>query len=242
MIIDRALARLARTKHRVEKSRLWTSLEREVSVRTQNLDAVRKVHVGCGPHNRLEGWHNVDIKPFDSVDTAMDVTKLWPFSNLDYVYSEHFLEHLSLQDGARFLERAGVSLRPGGHIRISTPNLHWVMLTHFELGEAALEQRLSDTFKTNRAFHGWGHQFLYSEPMLRWLLEALGYQNVTVQDYGVSEDPVFQGLERHGGYSVEQGQPSVIIVEATRGQEPSRLTDELQARLRQDYQRFVDAS
>ena len=206
------------------------------------LASVRKVHVGCGPHNRLEGWHNVDIKKFPSVDTAMDVTKSWPFSGLDYVYSEHFLEHIELMDGVRFLEASGQSLRPGGRIRLSTPNLHWVMLTHFTFTEVDAETRCKETFLTNRAFHGWGHRFLYTEQMLRWLLEELGYEGVTCHDYGASEDPELVGLERHGGFSVHGGQPSVVIVEATRGAARIVCPRDLVKRLEQDYARFVAAA
>lgn len=243
MNIERTLRRLERARGRIARSRLWNVVEEHGNaIRHRDLVGVRKVHVGCGPHNRMEGWHNVDIKPFDSVDTAMDVTKSWPFSDLDHIYSEHFLEHLELLDGVTFLERGGKSLRPGGRMRLSTPNLHWVMLTHFATGDAPAEQRLDETFKTNRAFHGWGHQFLYTEETLRWLLETLGYEDVSFHEYGKSEDPVFVGLERHGGYSVVEGQPSVIIAEATRGERPIELTDALRKQLSHEYIRFVEAS
>ena len=35
----------------------------------------------------------------------MDVTKPWPFNGLEYVYGEHFLEHLSLEGAIAFLDK-----------------------------------------------------------------------------------------------------------------------------------------
>jgi predicted SAM-dependent methyltransferase len=243
MSIDAALLKLVRRGGRRARAELDEALVAARNARLRRrVDGVEKVHVGCGPHNRLEGWHNVDIKAFPSVDTAMDVTKSWPFEGLAYVYSEHFLEHLELLDGVRFLANSGRSMRPGGRIRLSTPNLHWVMLTHFATGAADDATRRSDTFKTNRAFHGWGHRFLYTQATLRWLLESVGYEAITFHAYGESPDPTLVGLERHGGYSVEGGQPSVIIAEATRGARPTALSRDLEQTLRQEYVRFVDAA
>lgn len=243
MNIEDVLRKASRRGRRLGARRVWDAVDAQAeTLRRARLSDVRKVHVGCGPHNRLEGWHNVDIKPFASVDTPMDVTKSWPFAGLEYIYSEHFLEHLALLDGVRFLEQGGQTLRPGGKMRLSTPNLHWVMLTHFRAGEVELEERLADTFNTNRAFHGWGHQFLYTEEILRFLLEGMGYESVSFEEYGKSEDPTFVGLERHGGYTVVDGQPSVVIVEARRGAAPIVVPDTLWDRLKTDYQRYVDAA
>lgn len=243
--MSRALEVMQRMKALSERGRGRVQREldaQRTAMRRRRLGHVRKVHVGCGPHNRMEGWHNVDIKPFESVDTAMDVTKSWPFADLDHVYSEHFLEHLELGDGVRFLEGAGQSLRPGGRMRLSTPNLHWVLLTHFRTGDVEDGARLQETFDTNRAFHGWGHKFLYTEETLRWLLEGMGYEQVSFHAYGESEDPAFRGLERHGGYTVVQGQPSVVIAEATRGAQQVRVTDDVSQRVWRDYVRYVEAA
>ena len=35
----------------------------------------------------------------------MDVTKPWFFNGLEYVYGEHFLEHLSLEGAIAFLDK-----------------------------------------------------------------------------------------------------------------------------------------
>jgi hypothetical protein len=76
------------------------------------------------------------------------------------------------------------------------------------------------TLRTNRGFHGWGHHFLYSAEMLLHLLEQVGYTDICLCDYGESTHPELANLERHGNFSIDGGFPSVIIVEASRGQAP----------------------
>ena len=180
-------------------------------------NGIKQVQVGCGPQNLLSDWWNVDIRPFPGIDCVMDVTKPWPFDGLNYVYGEHFLEHLSLEGAVSFLNNAWKSLKPGGVIRLSTPSLEWVLSTHFNLSETNPQIRIDSTFSMNRAFHGWGHQFLYSKDFLQSILEQLGWQGVKFCEYGKSDHPALRGIERHGGYSVANGYPNVWIVEASRG-------------------------
>jgi predicted SAM-dependent methyltransferase len=171
---------------------------------------IRKAHVGCGPHAILPDWWNVDIRSFLGIDEVIDATEPWPYVNLDYVFAEHFIEHLPLDRALQFLIHAENSLRIGGIIRLSTPNLEWVLHTHSQTGDADIGKRLMDTLRTNRAFHGWGHHFLYSAEMLLHLLEQLGYIDICLCDYGESTHPELANPEKHGNFSINGGFASVI--------------------------------
>jgi predicted SAM-dependent methyltransferase len=183
------------------------------------MSEIKKVHVGCGPHALLPGWWNTDLREFPAIDQAMDATEPWPWrGELTHVYAEHFLEHLKMEQAFAFLTHAGNALAPGGRLRLSTPNLSWVMATHYPTGpDVDVEARLNGTLVINRAFHGWGHRFLWSEELLTGLLASMGYEDVETFGYGESDDPVLQSIERHGRFSISDGHPSVIIVEAVRG-------------------------
>ena len=200
---------------------------------------MKRVHVGCGPHNALADWWNVDIRRFPGVDEIMDVTQPWRWRDLEYVYAEHFLEHLALDQALVFLEQAGNSLRPDGVMRLSTPNLEWVLATHFRVGPMDLETRLRETLVLNRAFYGWGHRFIYSKEMLAHLLREQGFPSVDFQSYGESANPDLRGLERHGGFQVDAGHPSVVIVEATRGRAPVATPADLRQRLEEEFLQHV---
>lgn len=173
-----------------------------------------KVNVGCGPKPR-DGWINIDIQPFPSVDVVMDVTKEWNFKSVDYVYAEHFIEHLALEDGVEFLVNAGKSLKNEGWIRLSTPNIEWVLKTHYDWANNGDEAKLlASVTATNRAFYGWGHRFLYSPWILQKILQECGYQNVRFETYGESQLSEFSGIEKHTLSTDIEGYPSLVIVEA----------------------------
>jgi predicted SAM-dependent methyltransferase len=187
----------------------------------------------------MDEWWNVDIRPFKGVDEVADVTAPWPWRDLDYVYGEHFLEHLALDDALTFLSEAIAHLRPGGRIRLSTPGLEWVWQTHFA-SRAADDAVVADTYRANRAFHGWGHQFLYSRPFLEKVLTATGYTSIEFFPFGESDDPELSGLERHGTPTEAGGWPSVWNVEAARPATGEPAVDgAIRDEIEQEFVRYV---
>lgn len=240
-IVPRAVRRATRDVVRASASSPPPSPLTAASDRRGPADAqgIRRVQVGVGPHNALPDWWNVDIRPFANVDEVADMTQPWPWRDLEYVYGEHFLEHIAPGDAVRFLVEAARALRPGGRIRISTPGLEWVWRTHFDPaleGEAGIKA----TYGANRAFHGWGHRFLYSRAMLTHLLEGCGFSSLTFHRYGESDDPALRGMERHADYGEEDGWPSVWIVEAVPNPTAAR-SDELAQEVDLNFDRYVRA-
>ncbi|NJN00855.1 MAG: hypothetical protein HC793_04670 [Aquincola sp.] len=70
--------------------------------------------------------------------------------------------------------------------------------------------------RTNRAFHAWGHQFLWNREILTRALHACGFSAPEWCRYGESARPVFQGLERHETYGDTPELPHVLIAEAVK--------------------------
>ncbi|WP_330989193.1 class I SAM-dependent methyltransferase [Burkholderia territorii] len=203
-------------------------------------DGLKRVQVGCGPHNILAEWWNVDIRAFRGIDQVMDVTKPWAWEGmLDYIYGEHFIEHLELSGAISFLQNALQALRPGGKIRLSTPSLEWVLATHFDLDAEADDVKIRQTFATNRAFHGWGHRFLYSRQFLKKIISSVGFGDVQFFSYGESDDSNLANMERHGGFRVDRGFPSVWSVEATRLGKCISGDDKFIEKCQSDYMKYV---
>jgi hypothetical protein len=187
----------------------------------------------------MSDWWNVDIRPFPGVDEIADLTTPWPWRDLEYVYGEHFLEHLAPDDAMRFLSEAHAHLRPRGRVRFSTPGLEWVWQTHFGAGDTD-EAIVAETYRANRAFHGWGHQFLYSRPMLRRILRGAGFTDIEFFPFGESDDEHLRGLERHGTPESAAGWPSVWNVEAVRSEASDPSVDPiLLAEIEQEFVRYV---
>ena len=183
-----------------------------------------RLHIGSG-NVRLPGWTNVDAQRLPGVDVAADVTRGLDFMGAEAVFSEHFLEHLAVDDALRFLLEAHRALMDGGWVRLTTPNLDWVWLTHYRLeGEAA--ERREAALAINRAFRGWRHQFLWNREMLAEALAACGFEAVRWCRRGESELSFFRDLERHDTYGDSEEMPHILIVEARKGEpRPDRLRE-----------------
>ncbi|HTY43056.1 MAG TPA: hypothetical protein VMH79_14375 [Thermoanaerobaculia bacterium] len=173
-----------------------------------------RLHIGCG-QQALSGWINIDNQGLPGVDQVLDVRRGLPFAGVASIYAEHFLEHLAFDDGLRFLAECRRVLAPDGVLRLSTPNLDWVMQTHWRGPETTGEDALVDCFRLNRAFHGWGHQFLYNRTMLASAVRQAGFARTAFFRYGESDTVELRALERHETWDDTPELPHVLIVEAS---------------------------
>lgn len=196
-----------------------------------------RLHVGAG-RERLEGWVNIDIQDLPGVDVVADVTEGLDFRDAEAVYAEHFLEHLRADQGVDFLVECHRCMAPGGRLRLSTPNLDWVWLTHYHPA-APTEIKQREALAANRAFHGWGHRFLWNRELLTVALEASGFGELTWCGWGESEHEVFRGVERHEAYVDLSELPHVLIVEAVRGDERPDALAALRRRVDEDLIRHL---
>ncbi|HYM60230.1 MAG TPA: hypothetical protein VEZ11_04990 [Thermoanaerobaculia bacterium] len=192
-----------------------------------------RLHIGAGPI-ALEGWTNVDVAAWPGVDVVHDVRQPWPFADVELIFAEHFIEHLSLAEGLAFLRACRTALLEDGVLRLSTPNLDWVWLTHYKTpGEMTEEEQLIGCLEMNRAFHGWGHRFLYNDRTLTLALRSAGFAEVAQRSYGESPIGALRGQERHERHRDLPGAPSVVILEAQGiGAATSELTDRIEEYVR----------
>jgi len=112
-----------------------TSIGRQISGRDKReirryLDhnEVRKLQLGSGYHP-IGGWLNSDYLPQSSDVIRLDATGVYPFGDetFDYVFSEHMIEHVAYEKGQRMLRECFRILKVGGTIRISTPDLAFLI-------------------------------------------------------------------------------------------------------------------
>lgn len=194
-----------------------------------------KLHLGCGP-NILPGWINIDRDRYRGVDKVLDVTKKLPFTGVQFIFAEHFIEHIAYRAAIELLRRCRRALRDDGVLRLSTPNLDWVWSTHYKV-EGTEEEKVRGAFAMNRAFRGWGHQFLYNEETLRATLAEAGFSHFERVEYGQSRYEELRGLERHEK-SVDFGSLShILIMEASgTGGRPAEFVPQWRAEYLRDVE------
>jgi SAM-dependent methyltransferase len=193
---------------------------------------VRKLQLGSG-FTSLPGWLCTDLAPEDGA-IYLDVTKPFSFARslFDYVFCEHLIEHLTWEEGLRMLQECHRVLKPGGVLRIATPDLSVILgLNAPGSFPARMEyvKWITDNFVSgpsecrpqfaiNNAFHNWGHRFLYDGATLELALRQSGFEGITRCDYGKSEHESLQGIEAHGLHSraVEMAIFETMIYEAAR--------------------------
>lgn len=198
-----------------------------------------RLNVGCGVAP-LAGWLNIDIEPLVGVDRVLDVRDGLPFEGVATILAEHFLEHLELEDAIAFLRECRRVLAADGVLRLSTPNLDWVWLHQYDPARqrtAAAGAR--DCFWINKAFHGWGHRFLWNRWTLEAVLRSVGFAELAEARPGESTREELRGVERHEVYPEGLEVPHVIVAEAW-GLGP--VDESGLAELRREYDHAVNYS
>ncbi len=191
----------------------------------------RKLHVGCGKH-LLGGWINADRDPVEGA-IYLDASRPLPFSdsNFDYIFSEHFIEHLEYEAGAQYLRECFRILRPGGIVRTATPDLRFVFDLYPE-PKSATHRAYVDwiarhhvpygaeptaAFVVNNFFHGHGHRFIHDVQTLTTLLERAGFLEVERCALGKSRHEALRGIEGHGAELPEGfNELEAFVLEATK--------------------------
>ncbi len=198
---------------------------------------IKKLQIGSGP-NYHEGWLCTDIVPVPPHTVYLDATRRFPFDDatFNFIYSEHMIEHISWNDGLSMLRECRRVMRPGGCIRVATPDLEVLIGLHSGK-DAPISERyikwITDqqldgihaykaSFIINNAFYSWGHKFLYDSELLTMAMQEAGFINIRRCSPGQSEHEPLSCLEpyRHdsGNTASEMSAFETMIFEGIRPQ------------------------
>lgn len=198
--------------------------------------AVKKLQIGAGGSKGFDDWLNTDIEP-QSGEAYLDATKRFPIPDgvLSYVFSEQVFEHLSYRDGLAMLRECHRTLKPGGKIRITTPNLLKLIQLFQDAKTDEMHTYIDGTISggywpeplprtvspecviLNYELKSFGHQFVYDPKTLRQSLELTGFQAIKEFAPGASDDPQLAGIDvRHKASVHVRNDYETMVFEATR--------------------------
>ena len=172
-----------------------------------------KLNIGCGEVH-FPGWVNIDMDS-PKADLLHDMRNPLPYEagTVDFIYSEHFIEHVTAQEGVNVLTDFFRVLKPGGVVRIATPDLNYLLFKYFFFWkkQAWIKKYGYEWLKTkaemvNLCFREWGHQYLYNEEELERRIMEAGFKKIRKQRWNRSSYPELRNMETR--------KDSKLIVEA----------------------------
>ncbi|MEA5114151.1 MAG: methyltransferase domain-containing protein [Geobacteraceae bacterium] len=152
-----------------------------------------KLNIGCG-HKYLDGYLNVDAGIDSLADVRMDALDLqFASSTVDSIVASQLIEHLGFFKSRYFLAECFRVLRPGGMLRLETPDIERTFEVFLAGGRVAREAALQWVYGAEST--GMHHVFCFPIELLREITAETGF--------------LIQGEE---SYPYEQHRPAVRLI------------------------------
>lgn len=173
--------------------------------------ASRPLKLEIGGLHKRSGWVVTNVNAVTR--NFLDATGRWPLEDgsVSHVYADNMIEHIPLDAARAMLAEAYRCMRPGGVIRLVTPDLR----SHVELylaGASSLDGTVAAHYRdcglevehpidlVRIPIASFGHHtgYLYDFDTLESELKRAGFHSATQHELGQSDDPTLAGLDVRG--------------------------------------------
>jgi predicted SAM-dependent methyltransferase len=213
-IPSRVVKQISDLAKRARSSRAYSKRLRAASEILARAPRPLKLNLGCGDVF-FAGWVNVDLDDLRKANLVWNLADRFPLSDAScsLIYSEHVMEHFSVEDGLRIFRECRRLLAPGGVLRVAMPSLEYCVESYAKDSWRSDFERWEELrgVKTrcealNVAMRWWGHQWLYDREELHRRLGEAGFNQCRDVEWGLS--PVQELCDR------ETRVETLLIVEA----------------------------
>jgi predicted SAM-dependent methyltransferase len=218
-------------KRSIRTVREWSALPRRNRVIGECLrsNGFKGLHIGCGTV-KLHGWINTDVLGIPGIDFPVDILKPLPFpdSSLDAIYAGEVVEHIERRHVRPLLREACRVLKPGGVVRLTTPDLSSICEIYLGISKRAtleehyttwLEEEFSPHYWMNAMFRFWGHHWVWDFEALSEEIRSSGFIHVERMEPQSTKSgmPQLENLEtRYGTPAPPHCWATSMILEATK--------------------------
>jgi predicted SAM-dependent methyltransferase len=164
-----------------------------------------KLNVGCCDV-LFPNWDNIDKNPHNGV-IVHDARHRFPYedNSVDYIFSEHFIEHLTESEGQSYFEECYRMLKPGGVVRTSTfdfdtliknckDDISWKEYSQKLYGGQFSHLSRMD-FLNLAIYEGENHKHMYNVPEMRRMLASAGFNSYRFPKMRLSIHEEFKNKE-----------------------------------------------
>ena len=213
--------------------RRWvTGVDRRLLAKYQaDRPAVCRLQLGCGKNPRND-WLNSDLFPGAPDVMLVDVRLPLVFEgeSFDRIFTEHMIEHLSWEQGAKMLKECFRIAKPGGVVRVATPDIHFLINLVAQPGDDLHQAYmkwsvdrhvpwapgLDAVVVMNNFVRDWGHRFVYDEATLGEQLKRAGFTGVVRCRLNESAHEDLCGLENESRMPASFLKLETLVMEGTK--------------------------